>query len=119
MGLNIMMDPRRMYPQMFHPRSFDDARDLNGPAKHHSRTARPPKYYFIDFGISRQYDPGDEPPLEWPIWGGDKTVPEYQHSDDPCDPFPTDIYYIGNMIRNHLLSVSNVPCHLPYTLPMM
>ena len=63
------------------------------------------KYYFIDFGISRKYDPADLPPREPPIFGGDRSVPEFNKSDEPCDPFPTDIYYVGNLIREDFLQV--------------
>jgi len=30
-------------------------------------------------------------------------VPEFQKSNTPRDPFPTDIYYIGNMIKTDCL----------------
>ena len=36
------------------------------------RTSQPPKYYIIDFGLSRQYSPGDTWPLEDVIKSGDK-----------------------------------------------
>ncbi|KAJ7625462.1 hypothetical protein B0H17DRAFT_1164387 [Mycena rosella] len=45
-------------------------------------------------------------PLEPPIHGGDKTVPEHQMPADPCDPcdpFSTDVYYLGNMIRREFI----------------
>ena len=105
MDLNIMMDPVPMFPKLYHPLSKISSMDLKGYAKYYSRTLRPTKYYLIDFGLSRRYRPEDGPPREYPIWGGDKTVPEFQHSDDPCDPFPTDIYYLGNMIRENFLKV--------------
>jgi hypothetical protein len=98
MGLNIMMDGP-MYPDGWHPCLTYRNRDATENAKHYTRTERPPKYYFIDFGISRRYNPKDGPPLEDPIFGGDKTVPEFQTSIAPCNPFPTDVYYLGNMIR--------------------
>ncbi|KAI0363015.1 hypothetical protein BV20DRAFT_1070510 [Pilatotrama ljubarskyi] len=101
---NILYDPRPMYPNMFHPQAQDRARDWKGAAKHYTRTARPVRYHFIDFGLSRRYNPEDVPPREHPILGGDKTVPEFQIYDgEPIDPFPTDIYYIGNMIRTNVL----------------
>ncbi|CCM03211.1 uncharacterized protein FIBRA_05335 [Fibroporia radiculosa] len=103
MNLNIMMDPKPLYPQMYHPVLGLRSHNFTGTAKHYTRTARPTKYYLIDFGISRRYDPAITSPREPPIRGGDKTVPEFQHSDDPCDPFPTDIYYLGNMIREDFL----------------
>ncbi|KAL1945818.1 hypothetical protein VTO73DRAFT_1820 [Trametes versicolor] len=64
------------------------------------------KYYFIDFGLSRRYDPMDGPPREHPIRGGDKSVPEFQPGvwkGELLDPFPTDIYYLGNLIRMDIM----------------
>ena len=64
------------------------------------------RYYFIDFGLTRRYDPKDGPPREHPVVGGDKTVPEFKNwNGQLLDPFPTDIYYIGNMVRYTLLAV--------------
>lgn len=105
MDMNIMMDPVPLYPNLYHPFKRHKTMDLKRRAKHYSRTSRPTRYFIIDFGLSRQYDPADGPPLEYPIWGGDKTVPEFQVSDEACDPFPTDIYYLGNMIRLNFLQV--------------
>ncbi|EIW62677.1 uncharacterized protein TRAVEDRAFT_43020 [Trametes versicolor FP-101664 SS1] len=82
--MNILYDPRPLYPNMFHPL----------------------KYYFIDFGLSRRYDPMDGPPREHPIRGGDKSVPEFQPGvwkGELLDPFPTDIYYLGNLIRMDIM----------------
>ena len=105
MFLNIMMDPIPLYPNLYHPLKTLTARDLSGPAKHYTRTSHPTRYFLIDFGLSRKYNPDEGPPREYPIWGGDKTVPEFQHSDEACDPFPTDIYYVGNVVRTILLQV--------------
>jgi hypothetical protein len=101
-----MMDGS-MYPDGWHPCDDDQMRDdFCVPAKHFSRTERPPKYFFIDFGISRRYDPEDKAPQELPIRGGDKSVPEFQgHLGTPCNPFPTDIYYVGNLIRQGVMKV--------------
>ncbi|KIK71987.1 hypothetical protein PAXRUDRAFT_181501, partial [Paxillus rubicundulus Ve08.2h10] len=103
MSRNLMFDPSDLYPDSFHPMETSLRRDYSGPAKHLTRTQRPPKYYFIDFGLSRRYDPSDTDPREEPIWGGDKEVPEFQHSNDPCNPFPTDIFYIGNAIKKDFI----------------
>ncbi|CAL1706314.1 unnamed protein product [Somion occarium] len=99
MNLNIMMDPKPIFPKLYHPAANRRTKDFSGRAKYYTRTVRPVKYYFIDFGISRQYSPDDVHPLEDPILGGDKTVPEFQNSNAPCDPFATNIYYLGNLIR--------------------
>lgn len=101
-----MLDPINLYPQSFHPVEIMLNKDCSGYAKHLTRTQRPPKYYFIDFGLSRRYDPSDTNPREVPIWGGDKDVPEFQNSNEACNPFPTDVFYIGNAIRKDFILVS-------------
>lgn len=110
MAANIMMDGT-MYPDGWHPVELSQRRDFNPklPLKAYSRLQRPPKYYLIDFGISRRYDADERWPLELPIFGGDRTVPEFKKSpDEPCNPFPTDIYYLGNMIQLSFMEVSAV-----------
>jgi hypothetical protein len=102
-----MMDPTKLYPESFHPWKQRYNRGYNGKAKHHMRTQYPPKYYLIDFGISSRYEADEVNPRERPIWGGDKTVPEFQKSNAPQDPFPTDIYYVGNMMKIDCLEVRN------------
>ncbi|KDQ55741.1 hypothetical protein JAAARDRAFT_37166 [Jaapia argillacea MUCL 33604] len=100
---NIMLDPTELLPSGYHPVDINKKPDLSGRPKAYTRTQRPTKYYLIDFGISRRYNPEDGPPLEYPIWGGDKTVPEFQKSDEKMDPFPTDVYYLGNLIREDFI----------------
>ncbi|KAG2129474.1 kinase-like domain-containing protein [Suillus clintonianus] len=104
MSRNIMMDAKYLYPEPFHPVMPHMKRDFSGYVKHLTRTQRPPKYYLIDFGLSRRYDATEENPLEYPIFGGDKSVPEFQkNANVPMNPFPTDIYYLGNTIRQEFL----------------
>jgi hypothetical protein len=100
-----MVDGSQMFPKGYHPQRIERTPDLKSTPPHYTRTQHPPKYYLIDFGISRKYNPADGPPLETPILGGDRTVPEFKKSTDPCDPFPTDIYYIGNFIKGDFLDV--------------
>jgi len=116
MDLNIMMDPKPIFPNGYHPSADVLKPNGRGTATYHTRTARPTRYYLIDFGLSRKYAQHDTSPREYPIWGGDKTVPEFQHSDNACDPFPTDIYYIGNMIRESFLQQSR---GLEFMAPLM
>ncbi|KAF9803772.1 hypothetical protein IEO21_09579 [Rhodonia placenta] len=113
---NVMLDPKPMFPDMYHPLCRNKKRDFTGTAKHYSRTERPTKYYYIDFGLSRKYNPEDGPPRELPILGGDRTVPEFQGEgyDMAVDPFPTDIYYLGNLIRMAFLQVSRDATRLRY-----
>jgi hypothetical protein len=97
-----MLDPSRMYPEGFHPVKMDRSRDFKGCAKRHTRTQRPARYYLIDFGLSRRYDSRDA--LDEPLRGGDKSAPEHQHRR-ACNPFHTDIYYLGNLVREHFINV--------------
>lgn len=104
MNLNIMMDPKPLFIDSFHPFRAHRTRDLKGVPRHYSRTQRPTKYYFIDFGLSRRYDPSVTDPVEPIIMGGDSTVPEFK-SREPQNPFPTDVYYIGHAIQQTFLDV--------------
>lgn len=102
-----MMDASAMYPNSFHPVDMKRNRNWKGNAKHYTRTRRPPRYYFIDYGLSHRYNPEDGPALELPMRGGDKSAPEHADSNynTPCDPFATDIYYLGNLIRERFIKV--------------
>ena len=108
---NIMLDPSKMYPKSFHPSEINLNRNFRGRAKRHTRTWRPSQYLLIDMGLSRQYDPADGPPLEKPLRGGDKSAPEHKDLQTPCDPFPTDVYYLGNLVREQFMQV----CTLIYS----
>jgi len=97
---NIMFDPSGMYPNGFHPIRTDRNRNFKGAAKAYTRTQRPPVYYFIDFGLSRQY--ASRRVMDSPLRGGDKSAPEHR-SGMRCNPFHTDIYYIGNLVREEFM----------------
>jgi serine/threonine protein kinase len=101
---NVMMDPTGLYPESYHPIERHMTRAFDGVAPHITRSQMPPKYYLTDFGLSRRYSPEQRPPLEPIIRGGDKTVPEFAVGE-PCDPFPIDVYYIGNLIRTSFTKV--------------
>jgi serine/threonine protein kinase len=109
---NIMVDAAPLFPQGWHfatVGTIDRNRDYTGPAVHLSRSEVPVpvKYYFIDFGLAVQFDPKVPPAsrLATSAIGGDKTVPEYQNGGEKrlTDPFATDVYYIGSMIRQIFL----------------
>ena len=99
---NIMFDPAGMYPHGFHPTQIKRNRDFNGRAKRYTRTQRPPRYYLIDFGLSRKYPSRDA--LDEPLRGGDKSAPEHR-SGTRCNPFHTDVYYLGNLVRQEFMRV--------------
>ena len=104
MRLNIMMDATNLYIDPFHPVDEQMKRDFSGFARFKTRTERPPKYYLIDFGLSRRYN-SIVNALDLPVWGGDKQVPEFVEYDRPHNPFPTDVFYIGNAIKKDFLDV--------------
>lgn len=107
MELNILMDPRPTFPNMYHPAEMGRTRDFQSSAKFYTRTSKPTKYYFIDFGLSLKYN-SDGRRLATPFFGGDRSVPEFKGDGvyNQYNPFPTDVYYLGNMIRENFLKVS-------------
>ncbi|TFK74346.1 hypothetical protein BDN72DRAFT_789669 [Pluteus cervinus] len=98
---NVMMEGDKLFPGSWHHIYTERAPNGRNLAKFFTRTQRPSKYYFIDFGLSRQYDPSNDNPLEPRIIGGDKTVPEFQTSAGLFNPFHTDICYLGNLVREY------------------
>ena len=106
MTLNIMMDPHNMFPDLYHFVSKHSNRTFDGKARYFTRTRRPCKYYWTDFGLSCRYEPDESNPLEDPILGGDRSVPEFKEDETiPRNPFYTDVYYLGNLIREDFLQV--------------
>ncbi|KAF8637037.1 hypothetical protein AX16_010892 [Volvariella volvacea WC 439] len=103
-GRNVMMDPTDMFPNGFHHEYDRYKADLTTKAKPFTRTP-PPKYYIINFGVSRQYDPSNKNTLEEVVFGADDTVPEHQGqlACQPCNPYATDVYYVGNMVKRYLM----------------
>ena len=97
-----MLDPSEMYPKGFHPVQINRSRDFRGRAKRFTRTGRPSRYYLIDFGLSRRYSSRNA--LDEPLRGGDKSAPEHLHGI-LCNPFHTDVYYLGNLVRERFMKV--------------
>lgn len=98
---NIMLDPSGMYPDGFHPVEIDRKKNFKGKATAYTRTQRPPRYILIDFGLSRQYSSREV--VDNPLRGGDKSAPEHK-LQRPSNPFYTDIYYIGNLVREKFIT---------------
>lgn len=107
MMLNIMMDPKPMWPKLFHFTSSDYGREYSEPVKPMSHTEHPPKYFWMDFGLSRRYDLEAGPRRELPILCEDRTVSEHQGGlyDKACNPMPTNVYYVGSLIQQYFLGV--------------
>jgi serine/threonine protein kinase len=102
--MNIMLDPSNMYPESFHPVKINrSAKDSSQKAKRYSRTLRPTKYLLIDFGLSQWYNPADGPPLDKPYSVEDRSVySEHQDWEACYNPFPSDVYSLGLLVREHM-----------------
>ncbi|EEB88895.1 hypothetical protein MPER_13078 [Moniliophthora perniciosa FA553] len=108
--MNIMMNGDDMYPEGWHPMRphCTNAGILHRAKRVGSRTKFWPKYYLIDFGHSRKYDPRDGSPLERILMGGDRTPPEHSRIFEKANPFPTDVYFLGNFIRMNFIESEDV-----------
>ncbi|KAG7094696.1 hypothetical protein E1B28_005515 [Marasmius oreades] len=104
---NIMMDSRPLYDLPIHPANPLMARDWSRKVRVFTRTERPVKYYYIDFGLSEQ-----QPQNRKRCYGGDRTVPEFKRNE-PADPFTVDIYRLGNLFRECLMSGTLSPTLFP------
>ncbi|KAL5492994.1 hypothetical protein ACEPAI_4442 [Sanghuangporus weigelae] len=100
--LNIMMDADPLYPKGFHPAStIFDASGIKLALPKRRRDVGGVRYYFIDFGISSKFEPGEQR-MVIGIHGQDNEVPELSEIT-PYDPFSTDVFIIGNLIRKEFL----------------
>ncbi|KIK54375.1 hypothetical protein GYMLUDRAFT_48743 [Collybiopsis luxurians FD-317 M1] len=97
---NMAMDAREMYPYGYHPCEPSRSYDWKKRARHFSRTRCPPRYYLIDFGYSEIYESSKPRPLTYALRSGGTEPPDISK---PCDPFATDVFFIGTMVRIHLL----------------
>ncbi|KAG1755326.1 hypothetical protein EDD22DRAFT_1044681 [Suillus occidentalis] len=103
MQLNILMDGN-MFIDPWHASDQYMSEDFKRAARHRTRTRSPPRYYYIDFGISHKYEASNINPLKEPIFGGDKEVPEFKEDNyQPRNPFPTDVWYLGHAIQKTFL----------------
>jgi len=97
---NVMMDASAMYPKGFHPTLSSHLADGFTPAPVIPRTQARVRYYFIDYGISSYFPPGQPRGLVTGTLGRDQDVPELSDTV-PYDPFAVDIFIIGNLFRQH------------------
>ncbi|KAJ7698348.1 hypothetical protein B0H17DRAFT_844000, partial [Mycena rosella] len=61
---NIVQDARHLHPEGFHPVEPYINKTHHGLARYITRTECWPRYYLINFGLSRCYNPAVGPPLE-------------------------------------------------------
>lgn len=101
-----MMDAPEVFPRGFHPctrgRDSGGMYDIKTVPRH--KTWAPVRYYLIDFGISRIFEP-DQPHEVVGDDGPDREVPEM--SDVRLyDPFPADVFIMGNTFKKYFLQVN-------------
>ena len=100
-----MMDGSNLCIDAFHPVDPIMKRDFSGFARFKTRTERPPKYYFIDFGLSCRFNSIFNA-FDLPAKAGDSEVPELLNYSCPSNPFPIDVFCMGNTIKRDFLVVS-------------
>ena len=105
------MDAMELYPDGHHPDPLWD--DLLPDQYVNARSLRRRdvqniKYYFIDFGISSQFNDVSGPRLVKGIDGRDQEVPELDLKI-PYNPFPVDIFTLGNTY-GRLVRVGLISC---------
>ncbi|KAF5370933.1 hypothetical protein D9615_009783 [Tricholomella constricta] len=114
---NLMVDPSKLVPRGVHfikPRTHDGlTRGLEWNAR---SSVGPLKYYFIDFGLSAHYLPGQDIMFEGP-YGQDRTVPEHS-LPEPYDSFKVDIFQLGNVIKRMIDEYDGLEPLLPIALGM-
>ena len=95
-----MLDPSGMANE-FHSVQIDRSRGFRRKPRRYNRTQRPPRYYLTDFSLSRKYVSRNV--LEEPLLG-DMSAPEHHHKR-LCNPFHTDIYHLGHLVRESFMKV--------------
>ena len=95
-----MMDARPLYPEGYHPVRQNYTPDGMYTISPLSRTDRPVRYYYIDFGLSERFAPG-APSLVIGDVGRDDEVPELS-STVPYDGYKADIHALGNLFHKEL-----------------
>jgi hypothetical protein len=98
-----MFGASSMYPNGFDPIEINRNKNSECTVMAHTRTQRHPIYYLICSGLSRQYTSRDV--TDEPLRGGDMSASEHR-LQGLCNPFQTDIFCIGNLVRHEFMEVS-------------
>ncbi|KAI0356686.1 hypothetical protein OH77DRAFT_225771 [Trametes cingulata] len=99
---NVMMDATALYPRGYHPIHTHSLPDASQYAPVLSRSGVRITYYLLDFGISTRFTPEDSSRTVLGVDGLEETVPELSN-EVPYDPFRTDVYIVGALLRQALL----------------
>lgn len=98
------MDGDCLYPGGFHPsHQFLDPTATESSKPIFRRDAPELKYYIIDFGISSAFN-DSQPRSVVGSDGLDQEVPELAKWDS-YDPFPVDIFTLGNVYKKEFIQV--------------
>ncbi|KZO95058.1 kinase-like protein [Calocera viscosa TUFC12733] len=116
---NIMMDPKDMFPKGFHGAfnwSFRArAREKRGPSR--TRLQVPVKYYWIDFGSSRQLE--GENRLVAPGWAAWRAPEMDGESENLFDPFKADVYALGLTLLTEIQRRTRLDFVIPTLIGMI
>lgn len=106
------MDGSNLYNNGWHPMEPWKARDGGVLSPGRKRSEVDIKYYFIDFGLSTEFAPGQHEHL---VTGqnGRIDAPE-QNSGLPYDPFKLDVYYLGHVYQTKIVDVRFRHCCLRF-----
>ncbi|KAF5326216.1 hypothetical protein D9611_000730 [Ephemerocybe angulata] len=118
---NIVMESTALSEEHFHIFDQDFSLDLTkkvSPSK--TRTEGKPRYYIIDFGISRHYEGTENPPYEITrMFGSDTSVPEFRNLEEPHNPFPIDVFCLGKMIYRKALCSKAETLGFEWLVPLL
>ena len=100
-----MLDGAPLYPEGFHPTMQGLNSTLLRRAKSLQRSeVQSVKYYITDFGLSTHFDNVDGPRMVTGAIAADAEVPELS-STIPYDPFPVDVFTLGNVYKKEFVHV--------------
>ncbi|KAH9479885.1 hypothetical protein JR316_0008518 [Psilocybe cubensis] len=108
---NIMVDARDLYPKGYHFVRKNESVDLKGRARYRTRTQKPAKYYIVGYEQAQHCDldkfTEKLDPVRYRLES--PTSHFLLDSEDTPDPFATDVFYIGNLIRYYFLDGHSIP----------
>ena len=97
------MDGSNIYKDGWHPMDTWRARDGGNLSISRKRSEVEIKYYFIDFGLSTEFGPGQRDHLVTGELGRIQALE--QISGSPYDPFKLDVFYLGHVYQTKIVDV--------------
>ncbi|KAG9104229.1 hypothetical protein FRC07_009832, partial [Ceratobasidium sp. 392] len=98
---NIMMGKHPLYDELFHPVHQQFSLDIKRRVRpKYTRSERPVRYYYIDFGYAKWFR-GLVSPRTLTGIHAREAAPEQKFG--PYDPFKADIYQLGALLRRDLI----------------